>query len=200
MKTLDVILNFLIFIITAVIVFRFSRKDGRWAPDKARIAFRFFTCQSNALCAAVSLLAALAQLSGELPRWAWTLKYIGTASVAVTMFTVFLYLWPLIGKEGPKHLLSGPDCFMHLVTPLLAVLSFCLLEKQGMSFPECLWGMLPVALYGPHYLYRIRLAPEGKRWEDFYSFNQGGKWPLSFAMMFAGTFLLCLLFLLAQNA
>ena len=197
---MDIILNLLIFWITLVIVVLFFRKDGHWAPERGKFAFRFFTCQSNVLCAAAALLMALAQLAGHVPRWIWTLKYAGTAAVTVTMLTVFLYLWPSIGKDGPKRLLTGGDLFMHLITPLLAIVSFCLPEKRGMSFLWSLWGLLPVVLYGPYYLYRIRYAPEEKRWDDFYGFNKQGKWPVAFAMMLAGAFAVCMLFMLAQNS
>ena len=68
-----------------------------------------------------------------------------------------------------------------------------------MSFSQSLWGLLPVVLYGPLYLYRILYAPEGKRWEDFYGFNKSGKWPISFAAMLAGTFLICMGIMALQN-
>ena len=35
------------------------------------------------------------------------------------------------------------------------------------------------------YINRVLFAPEGRRWEDFYGFNKGGKWPLSLAAMLA---------------
>ena len=43
--------------------------------------------------------------------------------------------------------------------------------------------MLPVVLYGPLYLYKIVYAPPQERWDDFYGFNKGGKWPIAFAAM-----------------
>ena len=68
-----------------------------------------------------------------------------------------------------------------------------------MSFPQCLWGMFPVVLYGPVYLYKIIYAPEEKRWDDFYGFNKGGKWPVAFTGMVNGTFLICLGIMVLQN-
>jgi hypothetical protein len=88
---------------------------------------------------------------------------------------------------------------MHLITPLAAILSFCLLEKREMSFACSLWGLLPIVLYGPLYIYRILYAKEGKRWDDFYGFNKQGKWPLAYCFMLAGTFGICMLFMLLQN-
>ena len=145
-------------------------------------------------------MVAVALLCGGIPDWVWTLKYIGTAAVTVTMLTVFLFLAPSVGKDWYGVLLKGAgNLFMHLVTPLAALVSFCVFEKRGMSFPQSLWGLLPVALYGPVYMYKIIYAPEEKRWDDFYGFNKTGKWPVSFAAMVAGTFLICLGIMALQN-
>ena len=196
----DIILNAFIFLVTAILVILMFRKDGQWVPERGKKAFRFYTVQSNCLCAAVSLLMALAALAGPVPQWVWTLKYIGTAAVTVTMLTVFLFLAPSIGKDWFQVLIKGAsNAFMHVLTPLTALLSFCLLEKRGMSFPQCLWGMFPVVLYGPVYLYKIIYAPEEKRWDDFYGFNKGGKWPVAFTGMVIGTFLICLGMMALQN-
>ena len=198
----DVILNLLIFLVTAVLVIGYGRKDGKWMPERWRKAFRFFTCQSNVLCAAVALLTAGAVLSGEIPEWVRMLKYAGTAAVTVTMLTVFLFLAPSVGKDWMKVLLTGSvsDLFMHLLTPLAALFTFCVPEKRGMTFPQALIGMLPVALYGVLYLYKILYAPPEKRWEDFYGFNRKGKWKISFAAMAAGTFAVCMALMALQNA
>ena len=196
----DIILNIFIFFVTAILVILMFRKDGHWDIQRGKKGFRFYTVQSNCLCAAVSLLMALAALAGPVPQWAWTLKYIGTAAVTVTMLTVFLFLAPSIGKDWYDALLKGAsNLFMHLLTPLMALVSFCLLEKRGMSFSQCLWGMLPVVLYGPLYLYKIAFAPEEKRWKDFYGFNKNGNWKISFTAMVFATFLICLGIMALQN-
>ena len=200
MMTVDRILNVFIALLTLLLVLGFFRKDGKWEPERGKFALRFFTTQSNILVAAASLLTALPLSSeGTIPRWIWTLKYIGTAAVTVTMLTVFLFLAPSIGKDWVKYLLTGSDIFMHLLTPLLALFTFCVFERQGMTFCESLWGMLPVLLYGPLYLYKILFAPPEKRWDDFYGFNKQGKWPVAFAAMVAGTFAICMALMAVQN-
>lgn len=196
MTVASIAINIAIFIITLVLLVRFLRKDGRWDREKVRKTFRFFTCQSNVLCAFTALLTAVSQLAGGIPEWIWILKYIGTSAVSVTMMTVLLFLGPAYSY---KELLKGPDFFMHLLTPLLALLSFCVFEKRGMRFSLALTGLLPVVLYGPLYLYKILYAPEGKRWDDFYGFNKTGKWPAAFAAMLAGTFLICMGIMALQN-
>ena len=189
----DRILNAGIFLLTAALVILDFRKDGKWNPQQGRYALCFFTVQSNILCAVSALLLCLFPESG----FAWHLKYIGTAAVTVTMLTVFLFLAPSLGSLS--KLLRDGELYMHLITPLLALITFCVFEKRGMSFGTALTGLLSICLYGPWYLYKIRFAPEGKRWEDFYGFNKGGKWPVSFACMLAGTFLICMGLMALQN-
>ncbi len=177
--------NCLIFFITLPLTVLFFRKDGKWDAARGKKAFRFFTVQSNVFCAAAAMLLCFFPSS----RLVWLLKYAGTAAVSVTMLTVLFYLGPVYGY---KKLLAGSDLFMHLVTPLIAILSFTLLEKRGMGFAEALSAMIPVILYGLLYVYKIKFAPEGKAWEDFYGFDQGGRLFLSLPAMVLGTFLVCM--------
>ena len=199
MMTVDWFLNTLIALLTLLIVVSFFRKDGQWVPERGKFALRFFTTLSNMLCAAACLMTALAINAGGIPEWIWMLKYIGTAAVTVTMLTVLFFLAPSFGKGALKVLLSGTDLFMHLITPLLALVSFCVFEKRGMTFCQSLWGMLPVVLYGPVYLYKILFALPENRWDDFYGFNKQGKWPVAFAGMVLGTFLICMGLMALQN-
>ena len=193
---IDIVLNAAIFLITLIIVvFIFFRKDHNWDMKRGRSALRFFTAQSNVLCAISALLMCIFPQSQTI----WLLKYAGTVAVTVTMLTVFLFLAPSVGKDWVSVLLKKSDLFMHLITPLLALISFCAFEKRGMSFGMALLGMLPVVIYGPWYLYKILYAPAEKRWDDFYGFNKGGKWLVSFAMMAVGTFLICIGLMAFQN-
>lgn len=192
---MSILFNLAIFLITLLITVRIFRKDGKWDAERGKKAFRFFTLQSNVLCAVSALLMCLFPHS----RAAWLIKYAGTAAVSVTMLTVLFHLGPLYGY---KKLLSGSDLFMHLITPLLALVSFSVFEKQGLSFSEALWGLVPVLLYGALYMYRVVFCPKDtpdKAWEDFYGFNQTGKYYLSAAMMVAGTFLICMGLMALQN-
>ena len=199
MEILDIILNICIFGITAYVGFTYFRKDHHWDVQRGKSAFRYFTCLSNNLCATVSLLTACARIAGSFPDWVFILKYIGTAGVTVTMMTVLLLLAPSLGKGGLKRLLAGTELFMHLINPLMAVVTFLALEHRGMSLTEALWGLLPVVLYGPWYLYKVVYAPEGKRWDDFYGFNRIGKWPLFFSGMLISTIGICALLWAGQN-
>ncbi len=151
-----------------------------------RVVLRYFTVLSNLLCAVASLAVAVCRLAGSMPYAVLLLKYIGTAAVTVTLLTVLLFLGPTIGY---KMLFSGPDLWLHLICPVLAIVSFLLWDKPEMPFGAVALGILPVLLYGAVYLYRVLLAPEEKRWKDFYGFNRGGKIRVSYALMTVGTLL-----------
>ena len=111
----------------------------------------------------------------------------------MTFLTVLLFLGPTQGGYA-KWFFDGDFFYTHLIGPLLALLSFCLLERRKMSFGSAMMGLLPMLLYGAVYLYKVMFAPEDRRWEDFYGFNKAGKWPIACVGMVAGASLICVLF------
>ena len=56
------------------------------------------------------------------------------------------------------------------------------------------WVCCPCWRTGRSTFSKVVYAPEDERWEDFYGFNKGGKWPLAYAGMVAGTIVICVLF------
>ncbi len=167
--------------------------------SSVRAALKYFTVLSNLLCglsAAVMILRA----SGAVPDDpAILLKNAGTAAVTVTLLTVLLFLGPTVGW---KRLLSGPDLWLHLICPLLALAAWLLWDKDPCTLKslEChlpFWTVFvswsPVVLYGCLYLRKVIYARPEKRWDDFYGFNKNGKWRVSFLAMMAGGFLISVL-------
>lgn len=192
MKTASIILNAVNFAATFFTILSLFRKDGKWDLQSGLYMFRFFTVLSNTFCGIASLMMAVTQLSGEAPSWALHLKYLGTVAVTLTFLTVFLFLIPF--KGGVQKWLSGPNIYMHLFGPLLAIGSYVFLEKKPMSLAAAMTGLVPLLLYGSVYLYKVMFAPEGQRWEDVYGLKNGGNWLPSALVMGAGTALICYLF------
>lgn len=190
---MDFLLNLAIFIITLVIAISFFRENGAWNLARARKAFRFFTTQSNVLCAVASLCVCVFGIT----QWTYIFKYIGTVAVTVTMLTVILFLGPSLGSYKPLY--KGSDLWLHLINPLLALISFCVFEMHRLSLGIAALGILPVVIYGTIYLYKILYAPENKRWDDFYGYNKTGKWPISYALMIIGTAIICLILFVVSN-
>ncbi len=179
--TISFLINLIIFVVTMVLVAMFFREEGKFNLSRPKRAFRFFTTQSNVLCAIASLCMCF--FPGE--QWAYYLKIIGTAAVIVTMLTVIFFLGPIYGYLA---MYKGADLFMHLLTPLMAIVSLFFFERRGIGFLTSFIGMLPVALYAPLYLYKVVLTMQ---WDDFYQFNVDGKWKRSYAMMLAGSAVIC---------
>ena len=153
-----------------------------------RVVLRYFTALSNLLCAAASLAVALCRLFGCALRGVLALRFAGTASVTLTLLTVLAFLGPTIGY---RRLLTGPDFWLHLFCPILALVSHFVWDRPALSLgAAAALSALPLALYSAMYIYRVLYAPEDKRWKDFYGFNRGGKWPLSLAIMLAGSVLI----------
>lgn len=187
---MTIFLNLFIFLCTLGVCISYFRSEGKWDRAAGIRSFRFFTTLSNVLCAVSALLVAISALSGNIPGWVTVLKYTGTCAVTVTFLTVMFFLGPSFGY---KALLGGTGFYMHLLGPLLAIFTFCFLEcKTRISFGFSLIGLIPTALYAAVYLYKVVICPESRRWEDFYGFNRGGKWPLSIAAMMLGTFVICI--------
>lgn len=180
---MDTIINISIFVITGLSFIACFRKEGRWDLQKGLKSLRFFTILSNLFCAVSALLLVLSS-----SQWAWLLKYVGTVAVTVTLLTVMFFLGP---NMGYKQMFSRKDLYLHLCGPLMAILSFCFMERwYALSFPLSLLGILPVIIYGFVYLFEVVIL---KNWEDFYGYNKDGKWKLSMAAMFAGGFAVCML-------
>ena len=192
--SLLVFANAVIVLFTAVSTAVCFRKEGKWDLSSGLRALRFFTLLSNLLCGIASLLILLTAGQGAAPYGVWLLKYTGTSAVAVTFLTVMVFLGP---SQGYKNQLKGFGCYLHLSGPLIAVISFCFLERwYPLSFAVSLIGLVPVILYGLLYLYKVVIK---KQWDDFYGFNKTGKWPVSFAAMVIGGFLLCLILRFLYN-
>ena len=185
------LVNGMIFLFTFVAFLLGFRKEGSWNLSSGLRGLRFFTLLSNLLSGLAALLVALTVTERGLPFGIWLLKYCGTAAVTVTFVTVMLFLGPTLGY---KSQLEGWGFYYHVAGPLLAILSFCFLERfHTLSFPLSLLGVLPVVLYGLLYAWKVLLCPEPRRWEDFYGYTKGGRWLRSACVMLSGTFLLCVL-------
>ena len=116
------------------------------------------------------------------------IKYSATVCVSVTLSTVMLFLGPIV--YGYKSLFHGPDLFMHLICPLMAIVNYFAWDKPAGPFAIVFLGALPVLLYALLYLTRVVYR---KTWDDFYAFNRDGRWPVSFALMMVLALVLAIL-------
>ena len=187
-EKISIILNILIFVFTLfatismVIGFKFmdsldvlsSRNFG---------AFRYFTSDSNVFAGLVSLAFVIYKFTPKgkknhiIPRAFYILKLAATTGVTLTMMVTVFYLAPT-SNGNFLHYFMNSNFFMHLITPLLCIISFIFFEvaepqKLVMSFT----GIIPMMLYSFFYTPNVLLhLDNGKvdRTYDWYNFLAGG--------------------------
>ena len=181
----SVVFNLMIAVFVAAAVRKHIKEAG------VKHVMCYYTTLSNILCAVAATLVVLCRLSGVVPNWVLVLKHIGTVAVTLTLLTVLLYLGPVY--KNYRDLLSGPSFFLHLLCPLLAIVSRIAWDRPQSGIVIVFLGILPALLYGLLYFQKVVVAPENRRWEDFYKFNSGGKWPFSAVSVIGGCFVISLL-------
>lgn len=204
---LALIINIAIVLLTvnAFLIFRHNQEEMH--PGKTKFHFFiYFTSDSNILngiCSLILILFLLMMLCGNgisIPFWVYALHFIGTCAVMVTCATVILFLGPIAGY---KKMYTGSDLYLHLICPVLSLVSIVILSTGYIGeipFYMTFLGIIPTVIYGILYIILVLLVgPEKGGWEDFYTFNRGGKWYISASLMIVGSYLISLgLFFLSR--
>ena len=199
----SVVINAVIFLVTTGVVISYFFEESSEFMEHGYETFRFFTTDSNIL-AAISCLIMLIFETGILrgkrtsvPKWAVIFKFMGTVSLMLTFLTVMFFLVPIYGPA----LILGTYFHVHVGAPLMAIISFALLETEyKIRFPQTLLGIIPMAVYGCVYMTEVVLiGKENGGWRDFYQFNQGGRWYITMIVMLVSTFVISLLVALFHN-
>lgn len=191
---IDLVFNIIIAVAATVTIgsFFFGSKDALGAMGV--VAFRYFTIDSNILMAIASICAIvwnIRNLKGEAkqPRWLLLLKLAGTTAVTVTFLTVVFFLAPIAalshGIRGYLSLFVRTSFILHFSNPVLAIISFTVLDKQELTGKRLgLWGLIPTVLYSFAY---VPCAVFFHVWPDFYGFTFGGHLaiaPVSLVVMY----------------
>ncbi len=196
-----VVFNAAIFAVTAFCVLTFFVKGGRGNMEVVGpVAFRYFTVDSNVLVAVASLFVAVFGIvklatGREYPEWVRVFKFVGTVAVMLTFLTVVVFLGFIYGF---KAMFVGINLFLHLLTPLAALLTLWFAEA-GVKIRPAFFalGVAPMIVYGAIYLWMVIFA---EKWEDFYHLANGGKWWVSVLAMVAGTALIAVVTGVVANA
>ncbi len=195
-----VLLLLIVFTAWSVCTMFFVSGSGNMRVNRT-VIFRYFTVDSNILCAVSCVFPLIGMLRGRKTESeaVMLLRYAGTSAVTVTMMTVLLFLGPVYGYPS---MFSGWNLWLHLLCPLLAIVSFVWLERDGTG-PEkkhLFLSILPVAVYGiVYYVMTVATGSEKGGWPDFYGFNRNGKWYLSYVIMLAGTSLIGFVLMILRN-
>ena len=125
-------------------------------------AFKYFTVDSNVFAGLVSLVYLIFLCLLEkgkikaLPKWLNYLKLAATTGVTLTMMVTVFFLAPRTTTTYFAYFMNS-NLFMHLVTPLLCIISFAFFEPVKLSFAESLLGICPMILYAIYYIPNILL-------------------------------------------
>lgn len=179
-----------------MLLYFIDKGDGNMAVSGVR-TFKYFTNDSNILMALTSIgiivcdILMLLKKREDIDQLALLLKQVGTVAATVTFLTVMFFLGP---TQGYGIMLAGKNLYLHLICPVLAILSYVFTEytqyKKENMFIYSVYGIVPTFLYGIVYLIMVVVVEDG--WEDFYGFNQGGLWYVSVFAMLAATYLISL--------
>ena len=144
---LEASLNFIIFLSSLIGCIIIFGKQGF-------TMLMFYTVDSNILALIASLLIGIYALraykSGEkIPPQIEMLKYVSVCCLVVTFIVVVLVLAPMNGLKGYQMmLLSGDMLFHHLISPVLAIVTFFMFDKVNKSHRQAaLLALIPTIAY-----------------------------------------------------
>lgn len=184
----------------SVLMFFVSNSVGGNMDVHGTECFVFYTVDSNILCAlsviptVVIAVKTVCGKEAEPKKWIKLLRFAGTVSVALTFTVVMAFLGPL---EGYRKMTEGINLFMHVTTPIIAVLSFIFLEGGAKTtISDCVISLIPTFIYG--IVYAVMVVGISK-WPDFYSFNIGGMWYLTAVVVFGAVFGISVLISFLRN-
>ena len=117
--------------------------------------FFFYTQDSNLFLFVACVIMAVIQAQmlwgkrKEVPLWAQRVKYMATCAVSLTFLVVIFVLIPLAGlNSAVDKLFMEAKLYHHFLCPLIACLSFVILEKQPeLQFKDTLYALIPTAVY-----------------------------------------------------
>lgn len=119
------------------------------------LMFQYYTEDSNifamlaSACMSVYIIQSLRNESGAVPMWIRLIKYMSTCCLTVTLLVVIFVLIPTMKQFSPMDLLfSGSMLFQHTLCPILAIVSFLLLEHEPpLTKRHALYALIPTIIY-----------------------------------------------------
>lgn len=137
----------------------------------------YFTVNSNIFLVICSIFAAvfyaLSLFKGkEVPYYVSMIKLTSTTAVSLTFFTTVFFLTPTFGFSNLALMISlytGPSLFMHVLSPVLAMVGFSLFEIQNkIKFKHVAFAIIPIVIY--QIIYISFVFATGNLHYDLYGF------------------------------
>lgn len=123
-------------------------------------ALRYYTVDSNILMGIFALIAAIDEykvLKGkkkEVSVSSYVLKLVGTVGVTLTMLITIFFLAPTMAATyGVLALFAYSNFFLHLLNPLISILTFVCFEKTcRIAFGHTFTGIVSMLIYAVYYV------------------------------------------------
>ncbi len=156
-------------------------------------AFIYYTTDSNVLAAILCLPMLVCNIRAlfgrdDIPLWVNICKWVAVTCIMLTFMVVMCFLGVLMGYRA---MLAGFNLYLHMVCPLLCLVSFLFFERGPLPKRYLPWTILPTVLYGIVYFVQVVLRdPLHGGWIDFYMFNRDGNWPITVVVILISTLLI----------
>ena len=140
---------------------------------------KFYTVESNILMAISSFIFAIYEIKllkkqiKEIPKKVYILKFVSTSAITLTFLITLVFLVP---KYGLYAMYNNNNLFLHLIVPVLAIITYILYEHHQNEYRYAIYGIIPMFIYSIYYITRIliNLNNGGLTFKyDFYRFLQG---------------------------
>lgn len=196
--------NIIIIVGTVLAIASYCKtEEGKYSWSHGSWRFKFFTTDSNVLCAIAAFIVIPFEISalikgGNLGVFPLVVKYIGAVAVTLTLLTVAFFLGP---TQGYREMYKGPSFYTHFLGAFMAIASFCFLEAGKLKIWWIFPAMIPMCLYASLYKHMVlKKGPLNGGWEDFYGFNVRDRWKISLTIMLIGMLLINITVLTFHNA
>ncbi len=149
--------------------------------------FRYFTTDSNLLTLVAICMIAPYAIEGykkkrfSCPKWVAHFLYCGTTCVSlVTFFTLGFISW-----ADPEMAFFGFNTFLHIICPILIVVSFFMIESgYKYTLKDCFLCIIPICIYELIYLVEVVIIGEANGgWPDLYMVTTYTPWWFSLPAM-----------------
>ena len=153
-----VILEFMTFTLMVVGI-TFSIVDVRFMGDYPRLSglpiYMTFTGLSNIFIGCICLACGIYRIVKKekiLPKLLFVIKIIALADISITFITTAAYLAPSLGASWWRLYINN-NIFNHFLTPLVAIVTFIILEDYvEINKNYCYLAIVPILLYGCLYV------------------------------------------------
>ena len=112
------------------------------------IGIEYYTMDSNILSLFVSAFLAFCLMRGDkVPKWLTISKYVSVCMLTVTILVTMFILSPMIENGFYIFMFTDQMLYNHTLCPILALVSFLLLEKHQLGRKDIWWPVGATMLY-----------------------------------------------------